>query len=45
MNSILAFLQGAEANPTNWNYIVLGVLIVLAVILGVNVMKKRQKEV
>jgi hypothetical protein len=44
MNPILAFLQ--EAKPDfSINYILLGVLVILAVFLGVGVMKKkRQKE-
>jgi purine-cytosine permease-like protein len=45
MNPILAFLQQAEPKPDfTWNYIILGILVVLAVVLGINVMKKRQKE-
>lgn len=45
MIPILAFLQEAEAKPDfTWNYIILGVLVVLAVILGFSVMRKRQKE-
>jgi len=45
MNPILAFLQQAEAKPDfTWNYIILGVLVVLGVVLGMSVMRKRQKD-
>jgi LPXTG-motif cell wall-anchored protein len=46
MNMLLTILQAAEKAPQDmtWNYLVLGLLIVLAVGLGFSVMRKRQKE-
>jgi hypothetical protein len=46
MNLLLAMWQAEEAPPQDmmWNYILLAVLIIIAVALGVVVVKKRQKE-
>lgn len=42
MNALLAFWQASEAGSAlPWNYVVLGVLIVLAVVLGISVMRKK----
>lgn len=46
MNPILAFLlQEAEKKPDfTFNYIILAVLVVLGVVLGMSVLRKRQKD-
>jgi purine-cytosine permease-like protein len=45
MIPILAFLQSAQTtHDFTWNYVILGVLVVLAVVLGMGVMKKKQKD-
>ena len=45
MNAMLAFLQGAEAGSSfSWNYVILGLLVVLAAFLGFSVLKNKQKE-
>ncbi len=44
MTFALGLLQEATKPSLSWNYIVLGVLIVVAVILGIVVINKRKKE-